>query len=171
MDKNQNQTTHQSEGRRKSRWSAVDTLILLLVILAIAGCVLRVVYAANQEANKPSEQYLIRFTVSEIHKDIVAEIETRDTLYFYETDQRLGFLAVTQDEATEELVSTLEIKPVEGTELVTVTGWLICFDGTMGEGGLYIEGSGRYLTPGSTVEVRTDRARFTVCITEIRENS
>ena len=171
MDMNQNQTTHQAKRRGKFRWSAVDTLILLLVILAIAGCVLRVVYVANQEIEKPSEQYLIQFTVSDIHKDIVAEIEKRDAVYFYETDQRLGFMAVTQDAATGDLVSTLDIKPVEGTDLVTVTGWLICFDGTMGEGGLYIEGSGRYLTPGSTVEVRTDRARFTVCITEIRENS
>ena len=171
MDMNQNQTTHQAKRRGKFRWSAVDTLILLLVILAIAGCVLRVVYAANQEIEKPSEQYLIQFTVSDIHKDIVAEIEKRDAVYFYETDQRLGFMAVTQDAATGDLVSTLDIKPVEGTDLVTVTGWLICFDGTMGEGGLYIEGSGRYLTPGITVEVRTDRARFTVCITEIRENS
>lgn len=171
MNMNQNQTTHPNKVRGKLRWSAVDTLILLLVILVIVGCVLRVVYAANQEVQKPSEQYLIKFTVSEIHKGIVAEIRPRDALYFYESDQRLGFLAVTQDPDTGELVSTLDIEPVEGTDLVAVTGWMLCFDGTMTDGGLYVEGSGRYLTPGTMVEVRTDRARFTVCITEIRVNS
>ena len=32
----------------KRRWSAVDTLILLLVLLSIAGLVYRVVYAAGK---------------------------------------------------------------------------------------------------------------------------
>ena len=171
MDMNQNHTPHGVKGRKRFRWSAVDTMLLLLVLLVIAGCVLRVVYAANQELRQPSEEYLVQFTVAEVHKDVVAEIEMRDTLYFYENDQRLGFLAVTQDTDTEELVSTLEVTAIEGTDLVSVTGWLLCFDGIMNEGGLYIEGSERYLTPGSTVEVRTDRARFTMRITEIREYS
>ena len=35
--------------KQKLRWSAVDTVILLLVLVAVAGLVYRVVYAARRE--------------------------------------------------------------------------------------------------------------------------
>ncbi|MBQ9152137.1 MAG: hypothetical protein IJX72_07790, partial [Clostridia bacterium] len=81
---------------------------------------------------------------------------------------------VYEDTLTGEYHPALTITPAEGAsgaDRVTAKGCLICTNGTMTDGGLFVDGSGRYLTPGSELEIRTDRVYMTVRVTEIRTHS
>jgi hypothetical protein len=170
MDKKQ---TKPSSFRK--RWSAVDTLIVLLVLLAVAGVVVRVVYAAHEENEAAGNTvYEVYFEVAETHQDTLAELRGFEALYLYDNGMKLGHMGVYEDEATGEYRPALTVTPAEGAtgaHRVTAKGCMICTAGSMTDGGLLVEGSGRYLTPGSVLQVRTDRVYMTVRIIEIRAHS
>ena len=159
----------------KLRWSAVDTLIILLVLLAVAGVVVRVIYAANEEKETAQHAtYEVYFEVAEAHEDTLAEIRGFDPIYLYDNGMKLGHMGVYEDAATGEYRPALTMTPAEGASgahRMTAKGCMICTNGSMTDGGLLVEGSGRYLTPGSVLQVRTDRVCITVRITEIRPHS
>lgn len=160
--------------QRKGRWSAVDTVILLLILVAVAGLVYRMVYAARHEAAAERTMYRVYFEVLETHEDVLAEVRGFDAVYLYENGVKLGYIGVYEDTATGEYTVALTPTPAEGATgdgRATATGCMVCTDGTLSGGSLLIGDSGRYLTPGSEVEIRTDRAFLTVRITAIREHS
>ena len=108
--------------KNKKRWSVVDTVIILLILVSVAGLVYRVVYAARKDADADPTMYRVSH----------AEDEAR----------------------------------------ATATGVMICANATLSSGGgLQVGDSGRYLTPGSVLEVRTDRALLTIRVTSVREHS
>lgn len=156
----------------KKRWTAMDTVVLLLVLVAVAGLVYRVVYAARKDMEAEPAPYRVYFEVLETHKDVLAEVRGFDAVYLYEDDICLGYVGVYQDLATGEYTPALTVSPGEEMNHVTATGILVCNDATIAPGGgLRVGDSGRYLTPGSVLEVRTDRAILTIRITSIREHS
>ena len=159
--------------KQKRRWSAMDTLILLLILVAVAGLVYRVVYAARKEAEADPTLYRVYFEVLETHEDVLAEVRGFDAVYLYENDVCLGYIGVYQDTATGEYTVALTPTPVSGgDDRVTASGCMVCTNATLSSGGgLRIGESGRVLIPGSVLEVRTDRAFLTVRITSIREHS
>ena len=158
----------------KRRWSAVDTLILLLVLLSIAGLVYRVVYAAGKKSAE-STLYSVYFEVTEVHEDVLTEVEGFDTVYLYENSVRLGYIGKYRDEATGELSVFYDIAPAPGAsgdDRVTAKGCMFCTTGTLAAGGgLRIGESGRILVPGSVLEIRTDRVLLTVRVTSINGHS
>ena len=55
-------------------------------------------------------------------------------------------------------------------EKSTAKGTLVCNNATPApNGGIQAGSSGRYMTPGSVLEVRTDRAVMTIRVTAVRE--
>ncbi len=175
MENHQNTgSTERAPRRGRGRWSAVDTVILLLVLVAVGGIVGRVIYAARQSAAEQTAMYAVYFEVAETHEDVIAEVQGFDAVYLYDSDVRLGYIGVYEDTVTGEYRVALTVTPIEsidGRRMATATGCLICTDGTLSEGSLLVEGSEQYLTPGSEVNVRTDRACLTVRITSIRPHS
>jgi hypothetical protein len=155
---------------RKGRWSAVDTVIVLLVLIAVAGLVYRVVYAARTENKNTRTMYRMYFDVVETHEAVLAEIQGFDAVYLYENGVKLGYIGVYEDTATGEYTVALTPTYTEANDMATATGCLVCTDGVMKDGGLLVGESGRYLTPGSELQVRTDRALLTIRITSIREH-
>ena len=156
----------------KKRWTVIDTVVVLLVLVAIAGAVYRVVYFARKDMKKEPTPYRVYFDVLEIHEDILAEVKGFDAVYFYEDDIRLGYIGVYQDKNTGAYSPALTITPAEEMYHVTATGILICNNAIPAPGGgLRVEDSGRYLTPGSVVQVRTDRVLLTIRITSIQVHS
>lgn len=152
----------------KKRWTAIDTVVVLLILAAIVGVVYRVAYAAHQDAEADPVIYYVDFEVMETHKDVLAEIKGFDAVYLCENDVRLGYMGVYQD-GTVALTSTAAVG-ASGSHRVTATGTLVCNNGTPAPGGgIQVGNSGRYLTPGSVLEVRTDRAVVTIRITAISE--
>ncbi|MBR6782284.1 MAG: hypothetical protein IKM33_03705 [Clostridia bacterium] len=156
----------------KKRWTAMDTVVVLLVLVAVAGLVYRVIYAARKDLAAESTPYRVYFEVLETHKDVLAEVKGFDAVYLCEDEIRLGYIGVYQDKATGEYTPALTVSPAEEMNHVTATGILVCNNATPAPGGgLRVEDSGRYLTPGGVLEVRTDRAILTIRITSIREHS
>ena len=147
-------------------------LIILLVLIALAGMVYRVVDAArrsSEQENRP--MYAVYFSVEEIHKDVLAEVQGFDPVYDAEDGVRLGYIAAYQDETDGAYKPALAITPAIGStgrDRVTASGCLICTEANLMNGSLLVDGSSRYLTPGSVLSIRTDRAILTVRITEIR---
>ena len=174
MDNSQNRTPPRAA--RKGRWSVVDTVLLLLFLVIVAAVVYRVVSAAYEEGKDgiPAPMYEVYFEVDETNKNILEEIRGFDTVYFYETDQRLGYVGMYEDTVTGEhrvALNLLSVAGAVGADRATATGCMICTEGTMLNGSLFVGGSGRYLTPGSVLEVRTDRVLMTIRITSVREHT
>ena len=147
----------------KRRWTVVDTLILLLVLLSVAGLVYRVIYAMRRESADPT-----------LHS-VYFEVQGFDAVYLYENDVRLGYIGVHQDPVTGERSVFLDVAPAPGAsgdDRVTARGCMFCANATVSAGGgLRIGESGRILVPGSVLEIRTDRALLTVRITSINGHS
>lgn len=166
---------HKMIQKQKKRWSVMDTVILLLVLVAVAGLIYRVIYAARKDAEEDPTLYRVYFEVMETHEKVLAEVEGFDAVYLCENGARLGYIGVYQDTATGEYTAALTVTPAEGAtgnDRVTATGILVCNNATPASGGgLRVGDSGRYLTPGSVLEIRTDRALLTVRITSVREHS
>lgn len=159
---------------RRSYWSVVDTVILLLVLTAIAGIVYRVVVTVSREQDKaqdPGTVCEVYFEVMETHRDVLAELRGFETVYLYDNDMRLGAIGATIDPVTGNTVAALTVNPIEGTERATATGCMICRGSSVKNGVLSVEGTGRYLTLGSELMIRTDRVLLTVRITDIKVRS
>ena len=115
--------------------------------------------------------YAVYFSVEETHKDVLAEIRSFDAVYDPEDGVKLGYVAAYEDTEGEGYKPALAIVPAvnaTGRDRVTATGCFICPEGTMMNGGLLVDGDDRYLTPGTELSIRTDRAILTIRITEIR---
>lgn len=157
---------------RGGGWSVMDTLIVLLILAAVAGMVYRLVDAVGQnraEENRP--MYAVYFSVEETHKDVLAEISGFDAVYDPEDGVKLGYIAAYEDAEEGIYKPALAIVPAvdsTGRDRVTASGCFICAEGTVMNGGLLVDGDDRYLTPGSELRIRTDRAVLTIRITEIR---
>lgn len=172
MENNQN-TTMLRRGRRP-HWSVVDTVILLLVLTAIGGIVYRVVVTVSreqEEAREPGTVCEVYFEVQETHRDVLAELHGFETVYLYENGMRLGAIGATINAVTGDTVAALTINPIEGTEQATATGCMICRGSTVENGVLLVEGTGRYLTMGSVLQIRTDRVLLTIRVTDIQVRS
>lgn len=152
----------------KKRWTVIDTVVLLLVMAAVAGIIARVVYTARREAEADPAIYYVDFEVMEIHRDVLAEVKGFDAVYLYESDVRLGYMGVYQDGAV--ALTPTSAAGTADSNLVTAKGTLVCNNATPAQsGGIQAGNSGRYLTPGSVLEVRTDRAVMTIRITAVRQ--
>ena len=145
------------------------------MVLAVAGVVYRALTAIRQESTASRETtYEVYFEVEETYADTLAEIRGFDAVYLAENQQRLGYVGVYEDASTGEHRVALTVTPIVGTQLAdraTAIGCMICAGTLTEDGGLTVPGSDRCLTPGSELEVRTDRAILTVRVTGIRSHS
>ena len=168
---------HRKENRseRRGRWSAVDTVILLLVVLAIAGVVYRALVTIRKENTAvQANTYEVYFEVDETYEDTLAEVRGFDAVYLVDNQHRLGYVGVYKDLNSGEHRVAMTVTPVAGTQLAnraTAIGCMICAGSLTEDGSLAIPGSDRCLTPGSELVVRTDRAILTIRVTGIRSHS
>ena len=154
--------------KREVRWSVVDAVILLLVLAAVVGIVYRIFITVNDSGDK-GKRYEISFEVSETHREVLGEIHAFDEVYLVENDMLLGSIGATgYDGETGVGVPALTIVGVEGSELVTATGCMVCRGTVSGDGSVLVGETGRYLSRGSVLTVRTDRVLLTIRITDIQ---
>ncbi len=157
---------------RKRNWSMVDAVLILLIAVAIAGVILRVVDINRQAENAGdvSSMYAVYFEVEETHEDVLASVQGFEAVYLLENDAHIGYVAVYEDADTGAYHPALNMAPAEGAEgdrRVVATGCLIATDVRVIEENLRVGKTGTYIAPGTRLEVRTDCARFTLRITEI----
>lgn len=154
---------------RKGGFSAIDVLIILLVLASIVGIVYRVVMTVSDDATGGTV-CRVYFEVSEVHRDVLAEIRAYDTVYLYENDMRLGVIGATigDEGKTSPALTTVNS---ESGDTATATGCMVCRAVSVRDGSILVDGTGRYLTRGSVLEIRTDRVLLTVRVTDIQTNS
>ena len=177
-------------------WSIMDTLILILCIAAVASLIGRIVYAYRRQqtgSNDSQTMYSVRFTVESIHRESLKNVCAFDTVYLYETGERLGNIGVYENEdgtqhvafapsigktATETETVTLPVKNdgSEGSEVETTAvltertaaeGLMFCSGGELENGCLYLKGAGMYIAPGTELTVCTERVMFRLRVKEI----
>ncbi len=161
---------------RKYRWSAVDAVLILLLAVAIAGGILRVI-SLNRRVDTVGQngtKYEIYFEVEAIHGAVIDSIGGGDAVYLLENDARLGQIATHLDAESGQYVAALYPEPVSGFEKkdhVVADGCFITANAEESDKGLLVGKTGVYLEPGTRLEVRTDRAAFTLRVTEIGRHS
>ena len=162
-------STERSSGKNGKglRWTAVDTTLLLLILLAIAGVVVRGVMDHRQKEKIPAEgPFYVDFKVEEIHSSVLDEIKSSDALYLYGTGELVGYVGF-YDDGTRAL-HALPIVEADNDTSVAAEGCMVCLEGIYRNGSLLVTGMDRYLSPGSVLTLRTDRAVMTVEILNIR---
>lgn len=168
MNRNQEKTNDKKE---RGRWSAVDVIVILLILAAIGGIVYRVFLAVREEPPTQPDMYAVYFEVAETYAETLKEVRGFDAVYLYENNRHLGYVAVYEDVTTGEYRVALNATPTGTVDMATATGCMICTNGTLSEGGLLVDGSGYYLTPGAELTVCTERALLTLRITEIKAHN
>ncbi len=172
MDDNKKAERPVGTGKRWFRPSVIDIGIILLAILSIVAIVLRVTDARNtvQELQKrPS--YDVYFTVEETHRRVLEELTGHELVYLYENDVCIGYIARVMDHDTGEMNAAISISPAPGAtgnDRVIATGHMTTEGAELKNGALLISGSGVHITPGTCLEVRTERVYMKIRITGIR---
>ena len=146
---------------KKSEFTTVDTVILLLVLVTVLAAVIGWVYQSMDDdfAFDEGTNYAVTFRILETHRSVLGGLEMGDALYFTEDGSFLGYLRddlVVQDGPDAQ-------NPDYG---VTGTGSIICV-GIVNGRSLELDDSNRCLTPGDTLIVRTEREMLTVEVVEI----
>lgn len=189
MDRNQKM----KRGKRKTtasdrerRWSAMDTVIVMLLFVAVVGVVLRVAvaYWDAQDAGQANGVYYdVHFEVDAMFEASLDDIDGADAVYLLETGELLGYMGVegtSADSDGEGQVSDpnggeeapskkLYPRPrVEGTDpdIVAADG-VICIEGKMVDGSLYSQNGEIYLSKGTELTVCTERVTFQIRVTDI----
>ncbi|MBE6585054.1 MAG: hypothetical protein E7645_00845 [Ruminococcaceae bacterium] len=151
--------------RKGSRWTAVDTVILLMVLLAVAGVVARSFMQTPKVTPQDNATYFVEFNIKEIHQSALEGLQAGDALYLYETNALVGYIGKYENDK----IAINETGAVEGKKgYVTAWGCMFCRDASYKDGALLVEGTDTYLVPGSVMLLRTDKAVFEVEITKIR---
>ncbi len=154
-------------GRQTSaRWTVIDTVIVLMVLLAIAGAVLRSVMDSDKDkVVADTGTYYVDFTIPEIHPSVLAEIQAFDALYTYETNTHVGYVGA-YDDGT---IALRTVTPLNSNgSFVAAEGCMVCLEGTMKDGSLLIRGMDTYLTPGMSLTLCTERVMIVIEISDIQ---
>ncbi len=159
------------KNKKPGRWTAVDTVILLMLLLGVGGILLRgflpdITEGANRGEDVTSGPYFVEFAVSEIHPLVLGEINAFDPLYLYETGEPVGYIGVYDNGSM--ALHTVASSANNGSGNVSAEGCMVCLEGIYRNGSLLIKGMDTYLSTGSTLLLRTDRAVMSVEITSIR---
>ncbi len=161
----------------KERYSALDIVIVFLLLVAVAGIGFRWVSGAldTEAVAEIGENYFVSFKISETSRYVLEDLrgsvpETDagadasplryEAVYAADGGYFLGDLSM----------NTLKINVLPaGTTLpdrAVGTGKLLC-KGVMENDSLRVQGSDRYLSVGSELAVRTERVVLTIKITQI----
>lgn len=177
--------SEQLNGKRARRkWSAMDTVILILIVAAVASVVGRVIYAYLQRGSEDEASiYTVDFDVADIREAVLQNVSGFDAVYLYESGARIGYIGVEESDG-EQWVALYpkntwtgqdlnEDESTEGETLPVATGStaaqgsMICTGGDLEDGCLYLDAAGLYIAPGSELKVCTDRVVFTLRVTRI----
>ena len=166
----ENKTSSKKKSQNPKRWTAVDTVLLLMLLLAVGGILLRGFLPESSLGENGGEDmmsgpYYVDFAVAEIHPLVLGEINAFDPLYLYETGDLVGYVGVYDDGS----MALHTVNPLaNGGSTVSAEGCMVCLEGMYRDGSLLVKGMDTYLSPGSILTLRTDRAVLTVEITAIR---
>lgn len=182
-----------TESHSKRRWSAMDTVITILLVAAVVSLVGRVIYAyRNRSHADVAHLYTVEFEVASIQAENLRQIEAFDVVYVYESGAMVGYIGAEEMDGvrsvaihakkTMESAETTEgalteetgIEVAEGvppifTGYTEAYGSMICVGGELEDGCLYVSNMEAYIAPGTELTVCTDKVLFTMRVRSITE--
>lgn len=165
-------TPTSTTAKGKRRWSAMDTVIVILAVACLGSLIFRLfsTYRAQRNQNE-GQVYDVTFTVQRVHRDVMSGVTRFDSFYLCESGERLGYMGVYLDaEGNQQIALTMtplsqDDDAAEG--YVRAEGMMVCLGGGMQDGCVLVDGTDLYIAPGSELAVRTDRATFVLRLTSI----
>lgn len=158
---------------KERRWSVADTVVALVVLLAIVGALGRLVFFGGDDAKAAivgdGNTYCIEYTVDEIYEAAADSIKAQDGVYLMETGDRIGYIARYEDNTP--VIKKYNIAGQNSTDgeyiKVALEGIIFCDSAVMRDGCLYVADSGKYIAPGSQIAFVTETAVLNVRIASI----
>lgn len=147
------------------RWTVIDTVIVLMVLLAVAGAVIRGVWNIGEDEANDGGTYYVNFTIPEIRASVLGDIAAFDTLYDYDTGKLVGYVGAYEDGSI--ALRTVSSLSNGNSASVVAEGTMVCLDSIMTDGSLLVRGMDTYLTPGTRLTLRTERAIVVIEISGI----
>ena len=144
--------------RKPLRWTVIDTVLVLLAVVAVAGLIYRAVDFFRD--NRYEMQYYVYITGTQsVNYTVPSQIGQQDDVYLYGSDVRIGYVKA------EHVVCS---EPDQNGN-VTFYGYLTVDQGEMENGRLSILDGTAYLASGENVVICTDRVALSVHIDFIAE--
>lgn len=155
----------------KFHFNVLDAVIIIVIILAAVGIVLRSGVAERLGMESRTEQVKIRFLVKDIDHTLGDSFVEGTPMFFCEDDSDFGVLSeektivpavtyVTADDGT-----VTKIESSDGSKIDLRTS--VVATGVYNADGYFLLGGNVCLTPGMEISVRTDKVIMRALITEI----
>ena len=159
---------------KNRRWSASDTVVVIVIVLALAGIVGRLIVFGGKDLTDykgDGVTYAVEFTVDEMYKDTVDSIKAMDTVTLLETGDSIGYVAPYDDYApaikTELIANEGNAKDGQFVKVAISRGTFFCNNATFKDGCLLVADGGKYIAPGSQVQIATPTAILDIKIIKI----
>ncbi len=171
--KTERQPKKEAKKAKLRRWSVADTVVALIVLLAIVGTVGRLVFFGGDDAKAAISgdgvTYRVEYTVDEIYEAAADSIKALDGVFLYETGDRIGYIARYDDYTP--VIKKMYIAGEgrsDGEHIkVALEGMIFCDNAVMRDGCLFISDGGKYIAPGSQLALSTETALLNVRIVSI----
>lgn len=166
---------HADKKNTKSRrWSSSDTAVVIVIVLALAGIIGRLIVFGGKDLtdyNGDGVTYAVEFTVDEMYKDTADSIKAMDTVTLLETGDSIGYVAPYDDYApaikTEIIANEDNAKDGKFVKVAISRGTFFCNNATYKDGCLLVADGGKYIAPGSQVQIATPTAILDIKIVKI----
>jgi len=160
------------EKNRSRRWSAADTAVAVLILLAVVGIVGRLVFFGGSDVKDymgDGVVYSVEYTVDEIYEATANSIKAMDTVSLLETGDAIGYIAPYAD-----YTPVIEKIYIDGEDFsdgeylkVSLRGIIFCNNAVMRDGCLFVADGGKYIAPGSHLTLATETALLDVKVVSI----
>ena len=160
MDTTYMEPSHRSgkSFRKPLRWTVIDTVLVILAVVAVAGVVYRAIDFFRD--NQYETRYYVYVTGTQsVNYTVPQQIGQQDDVYLYGTDVRIGYVQA------EHVVYG---EPDQNGN-VTFSCCLIVDQGEMEEGRVSVLDGTVYLATGENLVICTDRVALSVHIDSIEE--
>ncbi len=169
MSKSKEKSLRRKQGRG---WSALDTLMVLAVVLAIGGVLLRAFMPTKEpQADAVQGPYYVYFTVAEINATVLEQIGGEEALYLYDTQEKIGYVAVEDEENRKPALWQTDVLSEKSGQMVSAKGCMVCINGAWQNGSLIPDGTEKHIAPGSVLTLCTERAKLVIEVTQIQVGS
>ena len=155
MTQNQSDKT---TARKPRRWTAIDTVLLLLALVVVVGVAFRAIDFFRDDDLQVT-RYRVYFTgTQEVYYTVPEQIGERDDVYLYGTSTHLGYIEGACVRSSQQ----------DRYQNVTFSGYFTVDDGVLEQDGRLSVGNGEaYLTVGETVVICTDRVALEIRVDAI----
>ena len=160
---------NEKTNKKKVRFNVIDVLIIFLVVALIATVVYRVYTGVNEGTASSQGKYVITFESDSEYDSIVDYLKKGTAVYFADSGKLLGQMyAPNSKTPAVSVISEQDGKSGLDYSLVAIRGYILMSGETVKVSGAgYYSIGGTNVTVGSTINVYTNEAEFTLVVKSI----